>query len=168
MKKTIIFIALFLVGFSYAQNTTTTTTIIQTKEKSDFWKRVRFGGGLNLSFGNTTVIGISPQANYMVNDRFSVGAGVGYQYIKSGSYSQNIFSINGLAFYNIIQNLQLSANLEQNFASGSFNGNVTSLFLGAGYRPSPNITIGMQYDVLHNDNKSIYSSPFMPFVRVYF
>ncbi len=78
MRKIIIFIALFLVGFLYAQNTTTTTkstttTTIQTKEKSDFWKRVRFGGGLNLSLGNATVIGISPQATYMVNDKLSVG-----------------------------------------------------------------------------------------------
>ncbi len=95
-------------------------------------------------------------------------AGVGYQYYKSGNFSQNIFSVNGLAFYNIIQNAQISANLEQNFVTGDFNRNVTSLFLGAGYSPSPNITIGMQYDVLYDKNKSIYASPFMPFVRVYF
>ncbi len=167
MKKITIFIALFLVGFSYAQNTTTTTNI-QTKEKSDFWKRVRFGGGLNLSFGNATIIGISPEATYMVNEKFSIGAGVGYQYYKSDYYSNSIFSISGLAFYTPFYNAQISAKLEQNFVTGNFSRNVTSLFLGAGYSPSPNITIGMQYDVLYDKNKSIYSSPFMPFVRVYF
>lgn len=43
----------------------------------------------------------------------------------------------------------------------------TALFLGAGYRTN-NATIGIRYNVLHNDNNNIYTTAFMPFVRVYF
>ncbi len=138
------------------------------KEKSEFWKKVRFGGGINVGFGNATIIGVSPEAIYQVNEKFSVGAGVGYQYYKYQDYSRNIFTLSGLALYGPIYEVQLSAKFEQNVVLGNQSRKVASLYLGAGYNPSPNVTIGLQYDVLYDKDKSLYSSPFAPFVRVYF
>ncbi len=42
-----------------------------------------------------------------------------------------------------------------------------ALFIGAGYR-SQNFTMGIRYDILYDDAKSIYANAWMPFVRVYF
>jgi len=42
--------------------------------KSEFWKKVRFGGGLGLSFGNNnTQINISPSALYQPNPYVAFG-----------------------------------------------------------------------------------------------
>jgi hypothetical protein len=43
----------------------------------------------------------------------------------------------------------------------------TALYLGAGYR-TPNVTVGIRYNVLFNENDFVYSEAWMPFVRVYF
>ena len=51
-------------------------------------------------------------------------------------------------------------NLEDNYWS-------PALFLGVGYS-NRNVTVGIRYDVLYDDEKSIYADPWMPFVRVYF
>ena len=42
-----------------------------------------------------------------------------------------------------------------------------ALFVGVGYR-SRNVTFGIRYDLLYDDEKSVYADPFMPFVRVFF
>ena len=41
------------------------------------------------------------------------------------------------------------------------------LFMGVGYSSGP-VTFGIRYDVLYNENKSIYANPWMPFIRVFF
>ncbi|MFT5217580.1 MAG: hypothetical protein ACI83H_002720 [Glaciecola sp.] len=44
---------------------------------------------------------------------------------------------------------------------------ILPLYLGAGYRTG-NFTIGIRYDVLYDNEKSIFADPWMPFFRVYF
>lgn len=44
---------------------------------------------------------------------------------------------------------------------------VPALYLGIGYNTGPVVT-GVRYDVLHDSQKSFYSSAFMPFVSIYF
>ena len=41
------------------------------------------------------------------------------------------------------------------------------LYLGAGFQTG-NVTMGVRFDVLYVDNKSIYANPYNPFVRFYF
>ncbi|WP_317197703.1 hypothetical protein [Neotamlana sargassicola] len=33
---------------------------------------------------------------------------------------------------------------------------------------SNNVTLGVRYDMLYNNSKSIYANAWMPFIRVYF
>ncbi len=145
--------------------------------KSDFWQKVQFGGGLGLSFGNRyTDISIAPSAIYNVNDYFAVGLGAQYTYVKvKDSHDSNLYGGSLITLFNPLPEIQLSAELEQlrvnvngignnNFSSNFWN---TGLFLGAGYR-NGNVTIGVRYNVLHDENKSAYSDAFMPFVRFYF
>lgn len=150
--------------FCFSQNATS---------QSSFWQNVRFGGGIGLGFTNGGFNGsISPSAIYDVNDYFSAGVGLSVNYAK---YDTNKFLAYGgsiVTFYNPIPLLQLSAEIEQlrvNESNAIFENDYWSpaLFLGAGYR-SNNVTFGIRYDVLYDDNKSIYANAWMPFVRVYF
>jgi len=144
--------------------------------KSDFWQRVQFGGGIGASIGSGyTDISIAPGAIYNFNRYFSAGVGVQGTYVRAKyDYEAYIYGGSLIGLFNPIEQIQLSAELEQvrvnrNFVGVSTNDNFwnTALFLGAGYR-AQNVTIGARYNVLYNKNDFVYSDPFMPFVRVYF
>lgn len=149
----------------------------EVKQKSEFWEKVQFGGGLGLGFGNNaTNISIAPSAIYNFNTKAALGLSVQYSYIKQkGFYTSHLYGGSIIGLVNPIQEIQLSAELEQlrvntSFDNSSLNSNDfwnTALFLGAGYRTN-NATIGVRYNVLHNDNNNIYTTAFMPFVRVFF
>jgi hypothetical protein len=145
---------------------------------SHFWDRVQFGGGLGLGFGSGyTDISVMPSAIYNVNEIVAVGVGVQFGYLSSkNNYNSFIYGGSLVGLVNPIPQVQLSAELEQvrvnteyEYIGGDFSDNYwnTALYLGAGYRTG-SVTIGGRYDVLFNNDKSIYGSAFMPFVRVYF
>ena len=150
------------------------------QSQSDFWDKVQFGGGLGLGFGSGyTDISVAPSAIYNFNPYVSLGLGAQYSYVsQKDSYTSNLYGGSLIALVNPIDQIQLSAELEQlrvnvsvedNFSNSTSTRNFwnTGLFLGAGYRTN-NVTIGGRYNVLYNKNDAAYSSAFMPFVRVYF
>ncbi|MWB96556.1 hypothetical protein GON26_19500 [Flavobacterium sp. GA093] len=168
----VILIALFS-NFSFAQQE---NYVIDNS--NHFWDKVQFGGGLGLGFGSGyTDISVMPSAIYNVNEIVAVGVGLQFGYLSSkNNYSSFIYGGSLVGLVNPIPQIQLSAELEQvrvntdyNFEGGDFSDNYwnTALYLGAGYRTG-NVTIGGRYDVLFNDDRSLYGSAFMPFVRVYF
>ncbi|MFM9826800.1 hypothetical protein [Flavobacterium sp.] len=148
----------------------------QKVKPNHFWEKVQFGGGLGLGFGTGfTNISLSPTAIYNINDYFSLGAGVQYSYVRQKNiYTSNLYGGSIIGLINPVEQIQLSAELEQlrvnvdygnNYAKENFWN--TGLFLGAGFR-NGNITIGGRYNVLFNKNDSVYTEAFMPFVRVFF
>ena len=163
---TIVALLIFIVGFSQ-----------DSEQKSEFWKQVQFGGGLGLGFGNnSTNISVSPSAIYNFNQKVALGVGVQYSYIRlKDFYTSHLYGGSIIGLVNPIPEVQLSAELEElrvntDFDNSTFsNDNFwnTALFLGAGYRTN-NATIGIRYNVLHKENNNIYTTAFMPFVRVYF
>lgn len=169
-KPFLIFASLFFfTSLSAQQNSYRSTS------SNDFWKKVQFGGGIGLSFGSGyTDIALSPSAIYNFNETFALGMSLQGGYISSKNYYKS-YTYGGslIGLINPIPQIQLSAELEQLRINTDYNylesDNFwnTALYLGAGYR-SGNVTIGARYDLLHDDNKSIYSDAFMPFVRVYF
>ncbi|WP_282055293.1 alpha-ketoglutarate decarboxylase [Maribacter luteus] len=144
---------------------------------NNFWDNVRFGGGIGIGFTNGSFNGsISPSAIYQVNEQFAAGTSLNFNYAKFND--DKLFAYGGsiLTLYNPIPNIQLSAELEQlrinrTYAldGGNREDNYWSpaLFLGLGYS-NQNVTFGLRYDVLYDDDKSIYANALMPFVRVYF
>lgn len=145
-----------------------------------FWDRVQFGGGVGLGIGSGyTDISVMPSAIYNINEIVAVGAGLQFGYLSSKNYySSYIYGGSIVGLVNPIPEIQLSAELEQvrvntdykatnnrpSFSDDYWN---TALFLGAGYRTG-SVTVGARYDVLFNEDRSLYGSAFMPFVRVYF
>ncbi len=145
--------------------------------KNEFWQNVRFGGAVGLGFGNDSFyIGLSPSGIYRVSNMYATGLGLNFNYSKFGDSEFTAYGASWLNFFNPIPEIQLSAELQPlrvqtNYAVNSpildENYWTTALFLGVGYS-TPNVTFGMQYDVLYDSSRSIYSSPWIPFVRVYF
>lgn len=168
--KPYIFLFLLLIGFSsMGQNNHT---------KNDFWSNVHYGGGIGLGFTNGGFNGsVSPSAIYQVNEQFATGVSLNFNYAKFNEDKLLAYGGSVLTLFNPVPFLQLSGEFEQlrinrTFSNIGFNeieDNYWSpaLFLGLGYS-NQNVTFGMRYDVLYDDDKSIYANAWMPFVRVYF
>ncbi len=145
--------------------------------KNDFWKNVRFGGGIGLGFTNGGFNGsISPSSIYEFNDKFASGLSLNLNYAKFNDDKLLAYGGSVLSLYNPLPYLQFSAEFEQlrinrtfDTGFGTLEKNYWSpaLFLGIGYSNS-NVTFGIRYDVLYDDTQSIYANAWMPFVRVYF
>ena len=147
--------------------------------QGSFWNNVRFGGGIGLGFGNGFFSGsLSPVAIYDFNEYFSFGAGLNGIYASRRDVSRStILGGSLIALSNPYPSLQVSAEFEQLNVDQNFDENFVSnadrnywysaLFIGAGYRVGNFIT-GIRYDVLYNEDRSIYNSAWLPFVRVFF
>lgn len=171
MKKSIVLLVFFMSFFGFSQSNL-------PESKSDFWKNVRFGGGLGLGLGSGhTNIMVAPSAIYDFNEYFSAGVGLQYSYVKQKNlFDSHIYGASLISLFNPIPEIQISAELEQlrvNNTYTQFTPKIeddfwnTALFLGAGYR-TQNVTIGVRYNVLYQEDKNVYSQAWFPFVRVYF
>ncbi len=168
-------VLLFLLGFSWGQNNT--ETLLLKDQKSDFWEKVHFGGGIGLNFSNGySYVAVSPNALYAFNDKFGLGVGLNVNYSKRKNYSEaTVFGGSIISVFKPIEMLQLSAEFEENnIAYKNTITNVKSnywqpaLFLGVGYAIGKFGAIGVRYDVLFNDEKSPYGTAMLPFVSIYF
>lgn len=176
IKITTALIVIFFVTNVYSQDS---IRVQKTQiQKSEFWKKVRFGGGLGLNFGNNaTSVSIAPSAIYQVNKYFSTGIGLQGSYVSfKDSYKSYIYGGSLIGLVNPIQEIQLSIDLEQlrvntifdsRFSIASTSKWNTALFIGAGY-VSNYVTFGVKYNVLYKKTDNVYSEAFMPFIRVFF
>lgn len=174
LTKSLVFTFLLCLSFKISAQQTP-----QTKQKSEFWKRVQFGGGFGLSIGSGyTDVTLAPSAIYNFNRYLALGVGLqGSRVAIKNEYSSWIYGGSLIALFNPIEEVQLSVELEEVrvnnnyelFSGGSFKDNFwnTNLFLGGGYRTG-DVVIGARYNVLFNKDKNVYSDAFMPFIRVYF
>ena len=181
-KATFLIVLLSLCSFGLmAQNSNSNGT------SNDFWNHVRFGGGIGLSFGDGFFSGtLAPSAIYQFNEQVALGVGLSGTYntqkdyynssVLRASYKSSVLGVSILGLVNPIAQIQLSAEFEElnvsrkwDSRTGYANENYwyPALFLGAGYSSGP-VTFGIRFDVLYDQNKSIYSESWVPFVRVYF
>lgn len=166
-KKTI-FIVLFFIGFSH----------FAWAQSSDFWSHVRYGGGIGLSFGDGFFSGtLAPSAIYEVNQTIALGVGLnGTLSNRKNFYKSSIYGGSLIGLVNVIPEIQISAEFEQLKVNRKYDAYYNlpddnywspALFLGLGYR-SGNVTFGIRYDLLYNEDKSIYPNSWAPFMRFYF
>jgi len=150
----------------------------QNSNKSSFWNNVRFGGGIGIGLGNGDFnASVAPSAIYQFNDQFSAGVGLNFNYAKFRSNEFLAYGGSLLSFYNPTPFIQLSGEFEQlrvnqsnEFGvlnAGQNNYWSPALYFGVGYTQN-NITVGIRYDVLYDEDTSIYATAWLPFVRVYF
>ena len=152
-------------------------------QKSEFWSHVSFGGGIGLSFGNNFFSGtLAPSGIYNFNAKFAAGAGLNMSYsTEKNFYESYILGTSFLGLYNVIPQVQLSAEFEQLYVNRDFEDGIINidgsnpdesywypgLYLGAGFNSGP-VTMGVRFDILYDSEKSIYGNPYNPFVRFYF
>ena len=170
MKTT--FLCVMFIVFSF-------TISAQNENQSNFWNNVRFGGGIGLHLGNGIFSGsLAPSAIYDFNPYFSAGLGLNGSYSRQKDvFKSTILGGSIIALTNPFPEVQVSTEFEQVNVNTVFdNGNssgitdnfwASALFLGVGYNTG-NVIFGVRYDVLYNEEKSIYASPWLPFVRFWF
>ncbi len=155
-----------------------TNVIMAQQQNHDFWQQVRFGGGIGLSFGDGYFSGtIAPSAVYEFDRNFAFGLGLNATFNNQKNvYKSTILGGSLIGLFNVINELQISGELEQLNVNRTYNVNlnldkdnywVPALFIGAGYR-NGQVTFGVRYDVLYDADKSIYANAWAPFVRFYF
>jgi len=173
-KNTFLLVFLFVTSFSaISQNNSN----INTSQDDSFWQYVRFGGGLGLSFGNGIFSAtVAPSAIYDFDTRFSAGIALNYTYFNDDDFFRStIVGGSVIGLFNPIPEIQLSSEFEYMNVSRDFEDPIfeddnywqPAVFFGIGYT-SDMITVGVRYNVLHDDEKSIYADALVPFVRVYF
>ena len=161
MKKSILFLFLSVSFISF------------TQQKSNFWENVRYGGGFTVAFGNQTTIGISPSAIYQFDNGFALGAGVNYLYSEINDFSTSVYGTSLISLYQTKFGIQLSGEFDYNFArqkqqdATSFSSNFPALHLGVAYNQG-RFAVGIRYDILYDENKSVFASPISPVLRFYF
>lgn len=155
------------------------------KPENIFWQKVQFGGGVGLAIGNGfTNISLSPTGYYNFDKTFTLGVGLTGSYVaqeqnpsnfNSLGYKSTIFGGSIIGLIHPIDEIQLSAELEQLKVNRNFDDNYlyddsfwnTAIFLGAGYR-SENVTLGVKFNILHKADNHVYPQSWAPFVRVMF
>lgn len=156
-------------------NSAASAQMLNNQRNDSFIDNVRFGGNIGLSFGNDFFSGtLAPFALYEINPYVMTGAGLNLTY---SSFADNDVLIYGGSLIGIarpIRDLQLSIEYEQlrvnrSFDDGAIEDNYwyPALFLGIGYS-NGRVTVGIRYDVLYDEDRSIYANAYMPFVRVFF
>ena len=158
-------LVVFSTNKSFAQN-----------QENEFWEHVRFGGGIGMSFGDGFFSGtLAPSAIYQFNPQFAAGVGLSgtYNSLKN-RYTSTILGGSIIGLYNVIPEIQLSAEFEELNVTRNYKVNIPNenywypaLFVGAGFH-SNHFTIGIRYDVLYDNKKSVYAEAWAPFVRIYF
>lgn len=172
-KTSILIVLLSLCSFALMAQ-----SINSNGASSDFWNHVRFGGGIGLSFGDGFFSGtLAPSAIYQFNEQVALGVGLTGTYnTQQDYYKSSVIGASILGLVNPIPQIQLSAEFEELNVNRKWDSRTgyadenywyPALFLGAGYS-SGQVTFGIRFDVLYDQNKSIYSESWVPFVRVYF
>ena len=146
------------------------------QEENLFKEKIHFGGGLQLSIGNGyTTVGVSPSAVYEFSDKWAGGVSASYIYIhdKYYDFDYSIFGGSTLLLYNPIKELQLNTELEYlrvNRIRNAVKENywVPAWYVGVGYTINKLGAIGVRYDLLWQEDKSIYRDALTPYVRIYF
>ncbi len=151
-----------------------------------FAERSYFGGNLALSFGTNTYIDVSPLWGYMINRNLSMGLGGTYIYSSReffDPFSGQTFKVDGSLYggrtflrYRLFDNIYFHSEFESiNTEVPTFTGDierewVPGVFFGGGvFQPAfgrGGVSLFVMYNVVHDDFKSPYGSPWV--IRVGF
>ncbi len=178
MKKIVTILSLFLVLFAFdtASAQVQMDSISTVENPVEPAKKLNFGLGFGLNFVGGTSVSLSPNLTYQVSDKISAGAGLLFNYTAIKDL-QNTTTIGANIIGNYYPIDKLLTTLE--FAEMHVNRNVlytnikdnfwdSALFVGVGYQITPKISVGGKYNLLYDKDKSVYSSPLVPFVNISF
>lgn len=164
-----IFTLVFIVLITFESNGQ-----IGLQNKEPIGDRFFYGGNFGLMFGTITYVELSPLIGYRITDKLSVGPGVSYIYLQDNRFdlSTNIYGGRLFARYNITDYLFGHGEYEvlNRESPYSLDGrvNVTSIFIGGGYRQRLGANSFLSIMGLWNLNDSEYSIYRNPIIRMGF
>lgn len=142
-------------------------------------ERIFFGGFLGLQFGTQTAINISPQAGFLISNRFSAGIGSTYQLYHDRffgqSFTTHVFGYSVFGRLHIMPRIfahaefeQLNMQIRENRVLDQPDERFweTNIFLGAGYRQPLSDRVNFNIMLLYNFNEqsqAYYQNPIFRF-----
>ncbi len=142
------------------------------QEENSFFDRVYVGGNFSLQFGNITAVDVSPLVGYMIDNNWSTGLGISYQYLRYNDFdiTSNLYGGRLFVRRNLFDNLFAYAEYENlnveifNPFDGSLNREwVPGLFVGGGFfqpiGPRAGLNFVILYNLNHDELRSPYTSP---------
>lgn len=152
--------------------------MLSQQNSNAFWNHVQFGGGIGLNFGDGFFSGtLAPSAIYQFNNTVALGVGLnGTINNRKDFYKSTILGGSLIGLFNVIPQIQVSAEFEELNVHRTYDERLNlqndnywypALFMGLGYR-NGNVTFGIRYDVLYDEDRSVYADPWAPFIRFYF
>ena len=145
--------------------------------KNPFRNKLYTGGSVGLQIGDVTLIEVSPILGYNITKNLSIGIGASYQFMKIREYNISSNTYGGSVFsrYTIWRSIFAHAEYELlNFENIELYNNVihkqrmnvSSLFVGGGYRQMIGENSAMVLLVLWNLNETPYTPYTNPILRV--
>lgn len=139
-------------------------------------KRLQFGCGFILNFVGGTNIGLSPNLTYNVSDKVAFGLGMQWNYLalkdiqKTTTYGANTFFEYRPTqkIMTLLEFVQLRASTTSEIDDSKVKYWDSALFVGAGFNVTNKISVGAKFNLLYNEDESVYSSPVIPFVNISF
>jgi hypothetical protein len=181
MKKYFLIIVVLLSSLLKAKAQLPLIEREQNQPTDRFIDHMFFGGTFGLQFGSATYVELAPIAGYNFSPRFSAGLGLKYIYYKyndgyNQSYSSSEYGGGPFARYIVFDGLFLHAEYEvlnievpePPYYVNYSRQNITSIFLGGGYRQMMGERSSLDFLILWNVNESIYSPYVNPIFRVGF
>lgn len=152
-------------AFSQFVDTTYVEEPVQKESKFDKSK-LYYGGYVNASFGNYTVIGVAPLVGYKLTPKLSIGGQISYEYVKDKRYSTDYetssYGYSAFGRFRVVPQLYAHVEFSQmnyelyNSLGKSEREWVPFLFVGGGYSQpiSKNtwFTAQVLFDVINNEN----------------
>lgn len=139
-----------------------------------------FGGNFGLQFGTQTLIEIAPSIGYKITDRFSAGINLKYIYYHftdaySNALNSNIYGGGPFTRFFVTEGLFLHGEAEilnldipDSFTGRYSRQNITSVFLGGGYRQMIGERSSLDILLLYNVNENRNSPYENPVIRIGF
>jgi long-subunit fatty acid transport protein len=172
--KIIIAIVVLVYSSNLFSQSTSVVVVDSTSKKEG---RLKFACGFGLNFVGATNISLSPNLIYKASDKISLGFGLQGSYAAVKDLQKTTtFGFNAISIYtptkkvstllelvqlNVTTKIETPVEVKNNFWD-------TALFVGAGFNITNKFTIGAKYNLLYNEDESVYTSPIVPFVNIIF
>ncbi|MGC4128687.1 MAG: hypothetical protein QM564_03840 [Bergeyella sp.] len=143
-----------------------------------------FGGyaGLGGAFGSGnggTSVYVMPRVGYKVTENFETGLSGNFTWNNARYYSSTMFGVGPFANYYFSRSFYLSGMYQHYFfnqknksTGEKYDGDEAALYLGGGYMQKIGertyMQIGAMYNVLYDENKSVFGGGFVPNVGIVF
>ena len=179
MKKNFLLFLFFLLAITFSNGQPTLIQRDPNDYKEKFTDRLFYGGSIGLQFGSQTFVEVAPIIGYRVTDRLGVGLGIKYSYYKITDpyleYSTSMYGGGPFLRYFVFDGLFAHAEYEilnmevpDYFLQRYVRKNISSVFLGGGYRQMMGARSAIDFLILFNVNDTNDSPYENPIIRIGF